>query len=221
MNRRALVFGASALGLALFGGGTWVLRDRRAQEEQAEVAREAATPGLDERLIRPHSPILGPAAAPVTLVEFFDPSCESCRAFHPTLERLLAEFPEKLRIVMRYAAFHEGSDEAVRILEVARRQNLFEPVLKALLTRQPEWADHGRPRLDLAWRFAAEAGLDLEKGRADRLFPGITAALNRDAADVQALAIRGTPTFFLNGRRLTNVSFQSLAAEVRQAASQS
>jgi protein-disulfide isomerase len=120
-------------------------------------------------------------------------------------------------VVLRYTPFHEGSDEAVRILEVARMQDKFEPVLDALLEQQPRWAVHGAPRLDLAWEIAGAAGLDLARAETERLFPGITAILNQDIADLEAVGIRQTPTFFLNGKRLENFTAESLMADVRLA----
>lgn len=215
MNRRAVLLGTSAAALAVFGGGAWYLRQR--QEAEAEAAATAAMTQDPNALVRPYSPILGPAEAPVTLVEFFDPSCEACRAFHPLIEDLRRQYPTQLRIVLRYTPFHEGSDEAVRILEAARRQDKFEPVLNALIEKQPEWAIHGAPDLDRAWRIAGAVGLDLEKARLDRLHPDTTAILNQDVADLQALGVRATPTFFLNGRPLTSLSFETLSAAVRSA----
>ena len=91
----------------------------------------------------------------------------------------------------------------------------FEPVLDALLEQQPGWAVHGSPEMAVAWEIAGAAGLDLEKAETDQFFPGITGILNQDAADVEALAIRQTPTFFLNGKRLENFSADSLIADVR------
>ena len=44
----------------------------------------------------------------------------------------------------------------------------------------------------------------MDKAETDKLFPGITGTLNQDMADVEALGIRQTPTFFLNGKRLEN-----------------
>jgi protein-disulfide isomerase len=215
MNRRTLLLGASALGLTAFAGGAILVNRQRAAEAEAEAA---AAPPVDEALlIRPHSPVLGPADAKVTLVEFFDPSCEACRAFHPMLKEIRETFPDDVRIVMRYTVFHEGSDEAVRILEAARRQDLFEPVLDALLEQQPGWAAHGAPALDVAWEVAEDAGMNIDQGQADRLFPGTTAILNQDAADVAVLSIQQTPTFFLNGKRLGNLSLESLMTEVRVA----
>ena len=131
MNRRTLLIGASALGLAAFGGGAFLLTGR---QQLAEAEAVAVTPAIDKsQLIRDYSPSFGPDEAPVTLVEFFDPSCEACRAFHPAVQAIREEFPEQVRVVMRYTVFHEGSDEAVRILETARMQDKFEPVLDAIL----------------------------------------------------------------------------------------
>jgi protein-disulfide isomerase len=192
-----------------------VLNQRRTAEAEAAAA---ATPAAETvLLIRPHSPVLGPADAPVTLVEFFDPSCEACRAFHPVVQEIRRQFPTQVRVVMRYTVFHQGSDEAVRILEVARMQDKFEQVLDAILEKQPTWALHDGPQMDVAWRVAGAVGLDLKKSETERLFPGITGVLNQDAADVEALGIRQTPTFFLNGKRLENISAESLIADVKLA----
>ena len=116
MNRRTLLIGASALGLAAFAGGAIVLNRRRAAEAEAVAA---ATPTEDQALLfRDYSPSFGPADAPVTLVEFFDPSCEACRAYHPVVQEIRRQFPTQVRVVLRYTVFHEGSDEAVRILDL-------------------------------------------------------------------------------------------------------
>lgn len=215
MNRRTLLIGASALGLIAFGGGAFLLNRQRQSEAEAAAA---TTPGVDPALlIRPHSPSFGPEDAKVTLVEFFDPSCEACRAFHPTVMEIKKQFPTQVRVVLRYTVFHKGSDEAVRILEVARMQGKFEQVLDAVLEKQPTWALHDGPQLDIAWRVAGAVGLDLKKSETERQFPGITSVLNQDAADVEALGINQTPTFFLNGKRLVDVSPESLIAYVRLA----
>lgn len=215
MNRRALLLGTAALGLAAFGGGTVYMRRQR--EAEAQAAAEAAVIASPDALVRPHSPILGPIDAPVTLVEFFDPSCEACRAFHPVIEDLRRQYPTQLRIVLRYTPFHEGSDEAIRILESARMQGKFEQVLNALFEKQPDWAVHGAPDMERAWRIAGAVGMDLQKGKADRLFPGTTAILNQDVADLQAMGVRATPTFFLNGQPLINLSAEGLTTAVGDA----
>lgn len=232
MTRTTLVATTAVVALLAFGGAAWLARpdgepaptrvepsvsEQPTAELPASAEAQSADPeGTDPGvLIRPYSPVLGPADAPVTIVEFFDPSCEACRAFHPVLQQIREEFPNEVRVVMRYAAFHEDSDEAVRILEAARAQDLFEPVLDALLERQPEWAPHEGPRLDLAWAIAGEAGLDVEAGQAYRQMPGLVAILNTDAADVEALGIRQTPTFFINSEPLAEFGAEELIEAVR------
>lgn len=218
MNRRTLIIGSLAAGVAVFAGGSWYVQDQRRKEALAEAARRAAEiPDINVLLLRPGAVSLGPDNAPVTLVEFFDPSCEACRAFHPVLSQLLKEFPTQLRIVMRYAAFHQGSDEAVAILEAARRQDLFEPVLNALFEQQPNWALHDGPNMDIAWQAAASQGLDISTRDVEMRSPGTVALLKRDRADIETLGVDGTPTFYLNGAPLEQVSFESLAKAVRDA----
>lgn len=166
-------------------------------------------------LVRGDAPTLGPVNAKVTIVEFFDPACEACRAFYPIVKRTMAQYPADVRLVLRYAPLHPGSDEAVRILETARLQNLFIPVLEALLARQPEWAAHGSMDLERAWTIAGDAGLDLPKARATRLAPKITAALNRDIQDLKAVGVSQTPSFFVNGKPLQDFGVRQFQELVR------
>lgn len=204
-SRRALVLGIAALAVAGFGGAAWVWKS---SQKPASVA--APAPPADSSLVRAYSPVLGPADAPVTIVEFLDPACEACRAFYPVVKQIMGMFPGKVRVVVRYAALHNGSDEAVRILETARMQGVFELVLEALFREQPSWASHNAPSLDTAWEIAGRAGLNLEQARRDRLAPHITATLNQDRADLGAAGVRQTPTFFVNGKPLLQFGPQQL-----------
>jgi len=208
VNRRLLVVATLALAGALFAIAWLVL-------ERSTPTAVVAAPPAGSALIRPHSPVLGPEDAPVTIVEFFDPACEACRAFHPVLADIRRQHPDEVRIVMRYAAFHDGSDTVIRLLEAARRQALFEPVLEALLAAQPAWAQHGNPQLDVAWRAAAEAGLDVERAREVMADPEIDAVLAQDAADVAAVGVQRTPTFFVDGRPLMRFGAEELTDMVR------
>ena len=198
MNRRGLILSVLALGVAGFGGATWF-----ATRPGPVAEAEPVAPELAEAMIRPYSPILGPADAPVTIVEFFDPACEACRAFHPIVKDIMAEHGDAVRVVIRYTPFHgAASEEAIRVLEAARMQDVYVPVLEAVLREQPRWASHGAPAPGLILQIAATAGLDAEAARTQMLAPGVVAILNQDRADVEAVGIRQTPTFFVNGKPL-------------------
>lgn len=208
MNRYTLVVTTTIIAALVFIIG-WYAVDRSAPSvvENEEPAGSA--------LIRLYSPILGPQDAPVTIVEFFDPACEACRAMHPVVSEIRKRYPTKVRVVIRYAAFHDGSDIAVRILETARLQSLFEPVLEALLTAQPQWADHSGARMDIAWAAAANAGLDVDKARAEMNKDAIDKVLIQDALDVETVGVRQTPTFFVDGRPLLEFGARQLIEMVR------
>ena len=219
MNRRGLILSVLALGVAGFGGATWYATRPGPLAEAEPVA-----PELAEALIRSYSPVLGPESAPVTIVEFFDPACEACRAFYPVVEAIMAEHGDAVRVVIRYTPFHgAASEEAIRVLEAARMQGVFEPVLEVVLREQPRWASHGAPEPGLILEIAATAGLDAEAARTQMLAPGVMAILNQDRADVETVGVRQTPTFFVNGKPLDpfgEAELRSLvAAEVAAARS--
>ena len=133
---------------------------------------------------------------------------------YPIVKQILARYPEDVRLVIRYAAFHDGSEEVVRMLEVARLQGVFVPVLENLLLAQPAWAAHGAPNLAAAWRAASAGGLDVTAARRDLPRPEINAVLQQDKADLGMVGVAQTPTFFVNGKPLPSFGVQQLVALV-------
>lgn len=208
--KKFTVIGLLAI-VALFfflGMNAYQKRVQNAQDEQVKAEQS--------RLVRMHSPVIGPQSAPVTIVEFFDPACETCRAFYPIVKDLMAQYPDEVKLVIRYAPFHQGSDQVVKLLEASRRQSKYVEVMEAVLKAQPIWADHGQPRPELAWSAAVEVGLDLALARADAQRAEVDAALKQDIEDLTALQVTKTPTFFVNGRSLPSFGPDQLAALVAE-----
>ena len=211
MNTRKLLALAVLLILGLaFYFGMDAYRDRTQAEQDTRIAVEGS------RLVRMHTPIIGPQNAPVTIVEFFDPACETCRAFYPIVKQIMAQHPDKVRLALRYAPFHHGSDQVVKLIEAARKQGLYTLVLEALLATQPEWADHAAPNIGIAFEAAARAGLDMGRARQDMETPEIQAVLAQDIEDLTALQVSKTPTFFVNGRSLPSFGPEQLARLVAE-----
>ncbi|AVF05109.1 MULTISPECIES: DsbA family protein [Devosia] len=205
MNRRVTVLATLAVAILVFAVGAIAYSRFATPEPPPAPVSEPSN------LVRFNSPVVGPQNATVTIVEFFDPSCEACRAFYPIVKQIMARYPEQVRLVLRYAPLHEGSDQAVRILEAARKQDRLIPVLEAMLAGQPNWAAHGAPNLDIAWQIAGAAGLDLDRARADAEGEDVTAVLAQEIADLEALGVSQTPTFYVNGRELLDFGPQQLA----------
>lgn len=164
-----------------------------------------------EILIRAHAPTLGRAGAPVTVVEFFDPECESCREFSPIMKSLLNQFDGNVQLVMRYAPFHPNSRLAIKILEAARKQNLYWETLDALFEGQPVWGSHHAPHPELMWDFIAKVErLNIDQVRKDLDDPVTEEIIRQDVEDGKILGIRMTPSFFVNGEPLTTFGVQQL-----------
>jgi protein-disulfide isomerase len=144
------------------------------------------------------SMIRGAAAAPVTILEFSDYQCPFCKRAQPVLERLLAEFPGKVRIVFKdYPLdFHEGARPAAEAARCAGAAGRYWDYHDLLFLAQPAFS-----RDDLI-TYAHRVGLDRTAFSlcldARRFGPAVEA----DVAEGRALGVSGTPTFFVNGRRL-------------------
>lgn len=217
MKNKLIMF--SVIGLIALGCLYMGLRQVQPGNPRLLSASSEAT--FPDRLVRPHSPVLGPLSAPVTLVEFFDPACEACRAFYPVVKDLMKQHPQDVRLVMRYAAFHPGSEKVVRLLESARRQGKFWEVLEALFLTQPLWANHSRPNLDAAYQAAQQAGLDLKRALAEGATPEMDEMLRQEMQDLIDLKIEKTPTFFVNGEGLPTFGAEELAALVARKVAES
>ena len=168
-----------------------------------------------ERLARESAPVIGPLDAPITIVEFFDPSCEACRRFHPILKDVLAN-TDDVRLVVRYFVGHGSASTAgVRVLEAARRQGLFAEVSAALLERQTSWTGANVQNERRALAIAGDVGLDINRARSHLDEHDISPILEQDRNDAIAIGVRGTPTIFVNGKLLPSLDAATLVAVIR------
>ena len=204
MSNKTLFLGSVAALLVAFTTVTVTYKRNKARQ-LAQMAENNSAP-----LVREHSPTLGKPDAPVVIVEFIDPACETCSTFYPLVKQMLAKNPDSVRLVLRYAPFHNGSDKVVAVVEAARRQGKFWLALEALLAAQAGWAPHHTAQVDLVWNHLGGLGLDFKKMRADMGAPEIKALIALDMEDIRALNVTKTPAFFVNGKPLTNFGYEPL-----------
>ena len=210
--KQKTLFIVAAVGLLLvFFVGTLFYSTQKADQATQQAAANRAA------LVRMHSPTLGKVEAPVVIVEFFDPACETCRAFYPLVKQMMAAEPDRIRLVLRYTPFHNGSDQVVAVLEAARKQGKFWPALEALLAAQAEWSPHHTPQVSLVWKHLEGLGLDLEKMRVDMTAPEIARMIAQDLDDARTLNVTKTPEFFVNGKPLPKFGYEQLKTLVDEA----
>ena len=119
MKQNYVVISAIVLMVSVFALGAYLFSSQQTKSQNQRVSQNSAA------LIKFHSHRAGNPSAKVTIVEFLDPACETCRAFHPLVKQLLAQHEGKINLVIRYAPFHQGSNQMVKILEAAKKQNKF------------------------------------------------------------------------------------------------
>ena len=147
--------------------------------------------------------ILGPADAPVTLVEYADFECPSCAQAYPAVKIMLQHFGRQVRFVFRHFPLrevHPHAELAAEAAEAAGAQGKFWPFHDLLFTHQHRLG--GAHLRD----YAQQAGLEMarfENEMRDHVY------LQRVQEQMQAanqLRVRATPTFYLNGD-FVDVSF--------------
>jgi protein-disulfide isomerase len=214
MKPGVIVIATAALLLAAF-----VAASALYQRAQNTAAAQRASAHQDS-LIRPHAPVYGDPAAPVTIVEFFDPACATCQAFYAPLKELIDAHPGRLRLVLRYAPFQIGAEHIVALLEAARRQGKLWETLDILMESQDDWKPLHEAELARVWRHLQGLDLDLERLRREMADPEIAARIELDEADAGRLKVERTPTFFVNGQPLPGFGFGVLQQAVEAALQQ-
>ncbi len=165
-----------------------------------EADRETLDKGVN-------GPSHGPANAPVTIVEFSDMQCPHCRAAQPELNKLLTEEPNVKLIFQNYPLpMHDWAMKAAAYVDCV-----------------------GRSSNDAVWKFIQgvyDAQTDITAGNADEKLNAMADAAGVKSADIaqcavnpettsriqhslalgQALEVNATPTIFINGRKLANLS---------------
>ncbi|MBU8911585.1 MAG: DsbA family protein, partial [Desulfobacterales bacterium] len=200
-----VIFGVTCLVLVIVFVSTSFYYKGQQAEMYGFMARENAS-----TFVRDHSQTFGSDDAKVYLVEFMDPACETCAAFSPFVKQIMKANPGKIKLVLRYAPFHDGAQYFVKILEAAKKQGKYWETLDVMYKSQPYWASHSNPQPQRIWQFLPEAGLDIEQIRKDMNDPAIEKLIAQDIADAKTLNVRKTPGFFANGKPLQIFGYKQL-----------
>ncbi len=196
---------------ALIAGLVIILGNLGSDEPEAAEAAAARTP-----VVRQDSHRLSQAPEEkAVLVEFLDFECEICLEAYPLVEDLTAEYGENLTVVARYFPLpgHPNSETSAAAVEAAAQQGKFVEMHSLMYEKQPEWAHTPESRADTFREYALSLDLDMDAYDAAIADPATLERINSDKADGLALNVEGTPTFFLEGRKIqpsTQAEFRSL-----------
>jgi protein-disulfide isomerase len=158
-------------------------------------------------------PARGDAAAPVTVVVFTDFQCPSCAAMHPVIEEILKSYGNRVRLVVRDfpLSMHAQARKAAEAADAANAQGKFFEYVPVLFKNQSA--------LDVASlkKYASDLGLDRARFDAALDSGQYATEVSHDVADGEAYGVDATPTIFINGVRLRNITAEGLRAAVDSA----
>jgi protein-disulfide isomerase len=156
-----------------------------------------------------NSPATGPLNAPVTIVMFSDFQCSACSATHPALKKAIANYPGKIRFVVRsfpLESVHANAWRAALAAAAANAQGKFFEYIEILYTHQDKLDDASLKK------YAADLGLNVKQFELDFNSEKTAALVRKDMADGESYDINRTPTIYVNGlsvRRLSSEGFKT------------
>jgi protein-disulfide isomerase len=171
--------------------------------ELSELAKDPLTDARQKLQIK-NAPALGPANAPITMVEFSDFQCPVCKALHDSLRDMLPNYPQVKVVFKDYPleAVHPWARTAALAGRCAYDADpksfwkLYDLLYdnQDIISAENVWIKMND--------YAAQLGLNAESFKACLASPQAAAEVDEDVANGKLLEVSSTPTIFVNGRRL-------------------
>lgn len=163
--------------------------------------------------------IKGGENAAVTLVEYSDFQCPACGAFQPVLNEVLAQYGDQIKFEYKHyplVQIHPFAEPAARAAEAAAQQGKFFEYADMLFAKQAEWSKGSNPT-GFFTRYASELGLDMDLFAKHQKSSLLADNVRANMAEARGLGLTGTPSFYLNGVKMENKTFDEFKAQIEAA----
>ncbi len=195
------------------------IEDDMKTAKAAPAARRPQAPQEDPNKVYDidlaNAPIKGKAEAKVTLVEYSDFQCPYCSRVNPLIKSLMDKYPNDLKVAFKHfpLSFHQAARPAAAASMAAQAQGKFWEMHDAIFANQSAL---NAANFD---DMATKAGLDLAKFKSDLEAnrAKYDEAISSDFKQGQAVGVRGTPTLYLNGKKVQNRSVEGISAMIESA----
>jgi protein-disulfide isomerase len=200
----------------LLGGMVWAM---------ANFASAPATDPSSNLTVSPTSTdhSFGKTGSKVTLVEYSDFQCPACAQFYPVIKSIEQKYGNDILFVYRYFPLptHDKSEIAARAAEAAAQQGKFFEMHDKLFETQNDWTGASDP-VRIFTDYAVQLGLNKDRFTRDMNSTTTASRIERDIESGTASKVDATPTFFLNGKKITNLqTYGDLESDVADAVAQS
>lgn len=157
----------------------------------------------------------GSRDAKVRVIEYADFQCPYCKAFQPTVKKMLSEYGDRIEFVYKQLplAFHAQAENAALASECANEQGKFQPYADLLFSKQAEWGvTQGVQRFKDYARTLGIKSVDFNSCLDSKKYSDKIAA---DAAEAASFGVDGTPGIFVNDEFFAGaVPYESLKASI-------
>jgi len=150
--------------------------------------------------------IKGNKEASAVLVEYSDFQCPACGAYYPLMKQITEDFGDKIAFVYRHfplKQIHKHATLAAEAAEAAGQQGKFWEMHDLIFENQLTWSNKISSK-DTFVEYAERLGLNAEKFKSDLESKEIKNKVESDYLSGISFGVNGTPTFFLNGKKLAN-----------------
>lgn len=171
------------------------------------TSAEQGTGSTSDITISETDHVRGALGGKVTLVEFGDFQCPACSAWEHIVRQVLADNKDTVKFVFRQfplVQLHRNAMLAAKASEAAALQGKFWEMHDILYDKQEEWGESMNAR-DFFLTYATTLGLDTKKFLSDIDSKAIEDKIFAEMKEGTRLDVPGTPTFFLNGKKLENI----------------
>jgi protein-disulfide isomerase len=149
--------------------------------------------------------VKGKLDSKVTLVEYGDFQCPVCGAYYPLVTQVVEKYHDKIKFQFRnlpLSQVHNHAFAAARAAEAASEQGKFWEMYDALFSNQQNWSK-SNSAAELFKQYATQLGLDANKYQTDFSSDKVNKVINADVAAFKKTGDdMGTPTFYLNGKKI-------------------
>lgn len=166
-------------------------------------------------LIKSDSRKIATDSAKTTVVEFGDYQCPACKMAHPIVKQVLNDYSGKVNFVFRHFPLpqHKNALIAAEAAEAAGEQGKYFEMHNKLYENQDEWDENNNP-LEIFLKYAQELNLNGEQFKGSIVGNKYREKINADKNDGSSMGVNSTPTFFINGTRMSNFSYEEFKKRI-------
>lgn len=195
---------------ALIAGGTFLMSGNGNSDKNKEIV--LSTTLVPEDAFKTSGFVDGnyvaaSASATVTLVEFGDYVCPACGVYAPYIKQLLTDYPGKITYVFRNypLSYHSNATEASYAALAAGLQGKYWEMHEKIYETQSNWSEISDPKSVFS-EYVKELNLDVNQFLIDIDSQSVKDIVVRDTNDGNTVKLKETPTFYINGEKVTNLS---------------